>query len=882
MFSKLAILGRLRVLASRLRGLFTRRRLDQDFEQELDSHLALLTEENMRRGLTPEEARRAARLRLGGVTQLRETHRELHGLPWLETLAQDIRYGLRMLRKNPGFTGVAILTLALGIGANTAIFTVINAVMLRPLPYANPQELVTWRHNESQVDVDDIRAQSRSFFSAGGAVNPEVMDYTGGSEPLGVHAGYVDAGLFKVLGVPAMLGRAFLPDEDRSGGPRAVVLAYPFWREYLAGDPNVVGKAITLSGNSYTVIGVMPAGFAVPEYSLDVFVSLRMVYPEAAAYRGVHFMNSYWRLKPGVTLAQAAARMAAIDTRLAADYPDDEKGRRTVPVSLQQWVTGNVRSALWVLWGAVWVVLLIACANFAGLLMARTAARHREMVIRAALGGGRRRLVRQALTESTVLAVLGGAAGLLLADLGTHLLVAAKPAALAHLNSISIDPAVLAFGLAVSTLTGLVFGLAPAWSASRADVADALKQEGRTATAGPAGDGFRRMLMVAEMALALVLLVGAGLFIKSFARLRSVDPGFNPAQVIAVNIQLPVTRYSEIPKQTSFRRELLARLNSLPGVDAAMVGDIPLNGSEVTHNLAFDGRPPVAEGDEPEVDTFCVMGDYFRVMQIPQRAGRTFAATDREDQPLVAVINEALARQYFARQNPIGQRVRWGRETGPPRWMTIVGVVGDVKQYSLAQPAEPAVFTPFAQSNEAWRRWMSLVVRAPGSSATLIPAVKSQVWSLDNQIPLNRIESMDELLSQSLAERRFNMRLLGLFAGLALTLAAVGLYGVMSYSVSQRTHEIGIRMAVGARRRDVLMLVMGQGARLAATGVAAGIVGAFALTRLMTSLLFGVAPTDPATFAAVVLLMMAAVLLACYVPARRAVRVDPMVALRYE
>ena len=364
--------------------------------------------------------------------------------------------------------------------------------------------------------------------------------------------------------------------------------------------------------------------------------------------------------------------------------------------------------------------------------------------------------------------------------------------------------------------------------------------------------------------------------------MRSVDPGFNPAQVIAVNIQLPVTRYSEIPKQTSFRRELLARLNSLPGVDAAMVGDIPLNGSEVTHNLAFDGRPPVAEGDEPEVDTFCVMGDYFRVMQIPQRAGRTFAATDREDQPLVAVINEALARQYFARQNPIGQRVRWGRETGPPRWMTIVGVVGDVKQYSLAQPAEPAVFTPFAQSNEAWRRWMSLVVRAPGSSATLIPAVKSQVWSLDNQIPLNRIESMDELLSQSLAERRFNMRLLGLFAGLALTLAAVGLYGVMSYSVSQRTHEIGIRMAVGARRRDVLMLVMGQGARLAATGVAAGIVGAFALTRLMTSLLFGVAPTDPATFAAVVLLMMAAVLLACYVPARRAVRVDPMVALRYE
>jgi len=796
-------------------------------------------------------------------------------------MAQDIRYALRSLRKNPGFTVVVILTLALGIGANTAIFTVINAVLLRPLPYAKPRELVTWRGNESLLDIDDIRAQGH-FFAAGGGVNPTIMDYTGGAEPLGVQAGYVDRGLFETLGVPPMLGRTLTREEDRLGGPRMAVLAYPFWREYLSGDRDIVGKTIPLSGNRYTVIGVMPASFALPESRIDVFVSLRVAYPAAAAYRGVHFMQSYWRLKPGVTLARAAAGMAAIDARLAAAYPAEEKGRHTTPVPLQQWVTGDVRPALRVLFGAVCVVLLIACANFAGLLMARTAARQHEMAIRAALGGGRRRLLRQALTESTLLALLGGAAGLLLADLGTRLLVAAKPAALAHWSAISIDASVLGFGFALSVLTGLIFGLAPAWSASRPGVADTLKQQGRTTTAGPSRHGLRRILVVAEMALALVLLAGAGLLIKGFARLRSVDPGFDPAHVISMGIQLPATRYAGIPKQTGFRREMLARLNALPGLRAAMVGDAPLNGSELNHSLAIEGRPPVPEGDEPMVDTFCVMGDYFGLMRISLRAGRTLTDMDRAGQPLVAVINEALARQHFPHQNPIGQRIRWARETGPPRWMTIVGVAADVKQYSLAQPAYPAVFTPFAQSDEAWRRWMSVVVRMPDTSAGLIRAVKRQIWSLDSEVPLNRIQSMDELLSLSLAERRFNMFLLGLFAGLAMALSAVGLYGVMSYTVSQRTHEIGIRMAVGARRGDVLKLVMKQGAGLAAVGLGAGILGAVGLTRLMKSLLFGVAPGDPATVAAVVLLMMAVVLIACLVPAWRAMSVDPMVALRDE
>jgi len=865
----------------RLRSLFRRTQADQELDDELRDHVERKTEEYVGKGLTPQEARRRAQLEMGGVEKRKEECRETRGVNWLQDLLQDLRYGLRMLRKSPGFATAAILTLALGIGPNTAIFTVIDAVLLRPLPYGNPQELVTWRGNESQLDIDDIRSQS-TFFSAGGGVNPEVLTYTGGAEPLGIHAGYVDAGLFQALGVSPMLGRALSPEEDRFGGPRVVVLAYRFWREYLDSDPNIVGKTIGLDENRYTVIGVMPASFAVPQYDLDLFVSLRVVYAEAARYRGVHFMNTYWRLKPGITLSQAAVGMSTIDARLAADYPGEEKGRHTVPVPLQQSVTGDVRPALFVLSAAVWAVLLIACANFAGLLMARASARRREMVIRAALGGGRRRLIRQALTESTLLAVLGGAVALPLAALCVRILVAAKPAALAHLNEISMDPTVIVFGLVVSLLTGLIFGLAPAWSVSRADVTDTLKQEGRTATAGPAGHNFRKALVVVEIAVALVLLVGTGLLIKSFARLRTVDPGFDPAHVIAINVQLPNTRYAEIPKQIEFRRELLDRLNSLPRTQAAMVGDIPLNGSEVTHSLAFEGRPPVAEGDEPEVDTFCVMGDYFSVMRVALRAGRTLTPMDRENRPLVAVINEALARKFFAGQDPIGQRIRWARETGPPRWMTIVGVAADVKQYSLAEPAYPAVFTPFAQTNEAWRRWMSVVVRMPDSSASLIPAVKHQIWALDSLIPLNRVQSMDELLGLSLAERQFNMSLLGLFAGLAMILVAVGIYGVISYSVSQRTHEVGIRIAVGARRLDVLKLIMGQGARLAALGLTVGILGAFALTRLMTKLLFGVTPTDPVTFAAVVLLMMAVVLLACFVPARRAMRVDPMVALRYE
>jgi putative ABC transport system permease protein len=535
-----------------------------------------------------------------------------------------------------------------------------------------------------------------------------------------------------------------------------------------------------------------------------------------------------------------------------------------------------------VLFGAVGLVLLIACANFASLLMVRAFAGRQEWAIRAALGAGRGRLIRKALTESVLLSILGGAAGLLFAQLGTSMLLAMKPEELARLSGIHMDTRVLLFVLVVSVLTGIMFGMAPVWISARAEVAEGLKESGRSTTGSAMGRSIRGILGTSELAVALVLLVGAGLLIKGFSRLRSMNPGFNSANVMTMYLQLPTTRYSEIPKRTQFRRELLTRLNSLPGVQAAMVSDIPLGGNYVGHRFVIDGRPPVAVGGEPEAQTLLVMGNYFPVMQIPLHAGRDFTPLDREGQPLVAIVNEEMAREFFPHEDPIGMRIRWAGATGLPRWMTVIGVVGDVKHSGLNQPTDPAVYTPFSQSDEAWTRFMTLAIRAQDASPGLVEQVKKQIWSLDGQIPVGDVHAMDELIAVSLAQQRFNMLLLGIFAALALILAAVGIYGAMAYAANQRTHEIGIRTALGAQRSDVLRLVMRDGAKIALFGIASGIVGALALTHLMASLLFEVKPTDPATFAAVAILLAFVVLAACYIPARRAMRVDPMVALRYQ
>jgi len=861
--------------------MWRRNRMQKELEEDIREHIERETQDNLERGMTPEEARHAAMRKFGNVTRVKEDVREAWGFVWLEQLLQDIHLGFRMLRKSPGFTAVAILTLALGIGANTAIFSVINGVLLSPLPYKDPKQLVVIKEHDSLPNVMDIQRQTRSF-SQGGGINVDRMDYTGGTEPVQVHVGFIDAGFLETLGVQPMLGRMISSGEDVRGGPRLAMVSNHFWQNYLGSDPHAVGNTIQLGGNSYTVIGVMPASFAPPAEHADVFVSLSVSDPGAGAERDLHFMHTYWRLKAGVTLAQAQADMAAIDRRLAEQYPAEEKERKSQLVPLHEWLVGDVRSALLVLFGAVGLVLLIACANFASLLMMRAVAGRQELVIRAALGAGRGRLIRKTLTESTLLSVFGGAAGLLFAKWGTSMLLALRPEELARLSGIHMDTRVLLFVLVVSVMTGIVFGMAPVWIAARADVAGALKESGRSTTASTMGHSIRRILVISELAVALVLLVGAGLLIKEFSRLRSMNPGFNSANVMTMYLQLPETRYGEIPKQTQFRRELLTRLDTVPGVQVAMVSDIPLGGNYVGHRLVIDGRPPVAVGGEPLVQTLSVMGDYFHVMQIPLRAGREFTPLDREGQPLVAILNEEIVREFFPHEDPIGVRICWAGDVGPPRWMTVIGVVGDVKHSGLNQPTDPAVYEPFSQSDERWRRFMTLVIRARDASPGLVEEVKKQIWSLDGQIPVSDVHAMDELIAVSLAQQRFNMLLLGLFAALALILAAVGIYGAMAYAVNQRTHEIGIRTALGAQRRDVLRLVMKDGAKIALFGIASGIAGALALTRLMTSLLFEVKPTDPATFAGVAILLALVALAACYIPARRAMRVDPMVALRYE
>jgi len=871
----------LRELAKRLSMLMHRRQFDDDLEEEVRLHLELLQEERFESGMTANEARAAARRRFGNATYLKEESRIAWGWEWFENLGQDVRYAARMLRKNPGFTAVAILTLALGIGANTAIFSVMNGVLLSPLPYKNPKQLVVLKENDSLPNVMDIQRQVRAF-SQGGGINVEPMDYTGGTEPLQVHVGHIDAGFFETIGVQPMLGRFISPEEDVQGGPRLAMVSNHFWQNYLGSDPHAVGTTIHLDGHSYTVIGVMPASFSPPVEHADVFVSLWVDDPGGAAERDLHFMHTYWRLKAGVTLAQAQAEVAALDRRLAEQYPAEEKERKSQLVPLHEWLVGDVRPALLVLFGAVGLVLLIACANFASLLMVRAFAGRQELVIRAALGARRGRLIRKTLTESTLLSVLGGAAGLLFAKWGTSMLVALRPEQLERLSGTNVDTRVLLFVLVVSVLSGIVFGIAPAWIAARADAAEALKESGRNTTASKMGHRIRKILVISELAVALVLLIGAGLLIKGFSRLRSINPGFNSSGVITMYFQLPKTRYEEIPKQTQFRRELLTRMDSVPGVQVAMVSDIPLGGNYVGHRLVIDGRPPVAVGSEPLVQTLSVMGDYFHVMQIPLRAGREFIPSDREGQPLVAIVNEEIVREFFPREDPIGVRICWAGDLGPPRWMTVIGVVADVKHSGLNQPTDPAVYTPFSQSDERWRRFMTLVIRARDASPGLVAEVKKQIWSLDAQIPVGDVHAMDELIAVSVAQQRFNMLLLGLFAALALILAAVGIYGTMAYTVNQRTHEIGIRTALGAHRRDVLRLIMRDGAKIALFGIASGIAGALALTRLMASLLFDVKPTDPATFAGVAILLALVALAACYIPARRAMRVDPMVALRYE
>lgn len=798
----------------------------------------------------------------------------------MDTIIKDIRYSLRGLLKRPAFTSIAVLTLALGIGLNTAIFSVINAVLLRPLSYPAPERLVTFRSNQSAPDLADVESQTRSFVKIGGEVK-QALDYTAGSEPTQFQVGHVTGGYFEALSVKAERGRIISADDDKNGAPFVVVLSNKLWRQQFNADEQIIGKPIPLSGNVYTIIGVMPADFASPRDNTEAWVPIHVSNAVAANFRGVHFLRTYARLANGVTFEQARSETQVVDQNLARQYPVDNKNRVSVLLPLQERIVGQSRQSLLILFAAVSLVLLIACANFANLLLARAAEREREFVIRSALGAGRWRLVRQLLTESVLVSLAGGAIGVLLAIWGTNLLIWFKPENLPRLNEITVDWRVLGFTFGISLLTGIVFGLLPAWTAARGGVSEGLKEGGRSATAGGARQRLRSTFVVAELAVALVLLIGAGLLIKTFWNLRSVAPGFNPDHLLTMRVELPEARYKGVDEQTRFRAQALDSMNSLPGVKAAMVSELPLSGDALDHDFLVEGAPPITPGDEPSVQTRSIMGDYFGTMQIPLHAGRDFGTQDFvQHAPLVGIANESLVNQYFKNQDPLGKRVRWARDT-EPHWITIVGVVGDVKHFGLDLPEEPSLYTPYTQISP-WKRWMTFVARTQSSPGVMAGPIKQQIWKVDSKLPVTKVQTMEEVSASSFAARSFNMTLLAIFAGLALMLAAVGIYGVMSYAVTQRTQEIGIRMALGARAPDVLGLILRSGMTMTLIGVVLGLGGALALTRLMHSLLFGVTPTDKLTFIAVSVVLVFVALLACYIPARRATKVDPMVALRYE
>ncbi len=792
----------------------------------------------------------------------------------------DLRFALRMLAKSPTFTLAAVLTLALGIGANTAIFTVVNGLLLRPLPYPNPARLVTLKSNQSVPDLDDIVSQNHSFEACGG-IGAQAADFTGGGEPSQVETGLVTGDFFRVLDARAQLGRTLGPEDDRFEAERVVVLSHAFWQREFGGDLGIIGRAINLSGQSYTVIGVTAPDFRAPRGDFKAYVSIRLFYPEAAKARGAHLLRTYARLRQGVSLAAAQSELRVIDGRLAEVSPDENRGRQTILIPLQERLVGDTRPALLILFGAVGLVLLIACANFANLLLARSATRSQELTIRAALGASRGRLVRQVLAESVVLALLGGAAGLILGSWGVDALLALKPEHLPRAENIRLDAPVLAFTFALALVTGIVFGIVPAWQSTRVELNGVLTAGSHRLASGRSL--LRSGLVVTELALALVLLTGAGLLGKAFWRLTNVSPGFDPERLMAMRVELPAARYGEIPPQTQFRERVLENMNRLPGVHAAMISELPLGGSALSHNFIIAGRPPLVVGEEPELYTRSVAGDYFKVLGIPLQRGRLLTRDDRADTPPVGVINESMARRYFHGADPIGARIRWAR-LEEVVWITIVGVVGDVHHFGLAQPEEPAIYTPYAQSVQAWKRWSEIVVRTqePPESVALIAELKQAVWKVDPLIPVAKIRSMTEVMSESLSERRFNALLIGVFASVALILAAVGLYGVIAYLVMQRTHEIGVRIALGAQRGDVLKLVLAYGFALASTGIAIGVGGAWAASRLLTGFLYGVTTTDPTTYAGVTGLLLGIALLASYVPAHRATRINPIIALRYE
>jgi len=882
------------ILRDRIRALRQRETVINDIDREMRLHLEIQVDANIRAGMSPAEAREKAMRSFGNLNRAVDAAYDVKGGGVFETLAQDIRYGVRMLAKHKAFTSIAIITLALGIGANTAIFSVVNELLLRPLPYRDADRIATvWEVNpagrhQNSASRANFRAwrDQNSSFQYMAAFSDQRLNLTGTGDPEELSAQFVTPEFFKILGVDPILGRTFLPEDDKGGQSPVAVLSYGLWQRRFGGQASLVGETIMLNAEKYTVIGVMPPNFQfhIKQRSgtgrpAELWTVLPMTVGSGSNERG-RFLGTVARLKDGVSVDQAAAELRTIHARLSEEFPQFNKNFSAEVLPLREQFFGNVRRPLWLMLGAVAFVLLIACANVANLLLSLATSREKEIAVRAALGARRMRIVRQLLTESLLLALLGSVLGLGFAWLGIKALIAISPRDLVTLQSVGLNLTVLGWTLGVSVLTGIIFGLAPALHISRLNLNDSLKDGGKAESSPASGSRrLRNALVVSEIALAVVLLASAGLLIRSFVRLQQVDRGFNTDNVLTMVVRLPDS-YREDPQVINFFYQALERVRNLPTVrSAGIINFLPLYGG-LGSNTGFKilGRPEPPPGQGPSTDVRVVNAGYFETLGIPLLRGRNFSDAEQREPKHVLLINEALAHQYFPDQDPIGQRLDVNMFDNPTP-AEIIGIVGNVRYDSLVDEAPPAVYFPHPDLTYGF---MTLVVRTDGDPTAIAPAIQREIRGLDPNQPVSDVRTMNQVMSEWVARSRFNTLLLGLFAGLATLLSAVGIFGVMNYSVAFRTRELGLRLAVGAQPRQVLLLVLKQGLGLTVVGVVLGLAAAFGLTRLLSGLLFGVAAFDVPTFASISLLLVIVSLLACYLPARRAMRIDPLRALRYE
>ena len=888
---------------------FRKRRLDAQLDSELRFHVEQQTAANIAAGMSPAEAHRRALAQFGGLEPMKEDTRDARGTQFIESLLQDMGFALRMLRKSPGFSVTAVLTLALGIGATTAIFSVVNAVLLKSLPYQQPDKLMLIQERVSklsdrpvafEVSAPDILVMQRNnhVFDSLAAFRTQSANLSGRGEPQRIVTARVSTDLFPMLGASPILGRTFSPDEDLPGH-YVTVLSYALWQDNFGGDPAIIGKSIALDGQPYTIVGVMPAGFQFPPRGMpgpngqnaSLWIPIAFTHAELADL-GVFNYGVIARIKNGVTLAQARSDMSVVANNVLKTWyafgPQVASMNLTIelPVTpLQEIVVSDVRTLLYLLFAAVGFLLLIACANVANLLLSRATGRHREITIRAALGAGRSRIVRQLLTESVILALLGGVLGVLLAVGGTRLLAASAPDDIPQVQQISVDTAALVFALLISFMTGILFGLAPAFAAARVDLNDTLKESGRSAGSSRRVLFARNIFVVAQVSIAFLLIIGGGLFLRSFVHAENSGIGIEPRNVITATVSLPVVRYSDPPRVDSFFQELFARLQSDPGIESVgAASDLPTD-MNWDQTFSIENHPLPAAAKVPDCAHSFVLGDYFRALGFRLTAGRFFAPAEEQGKSKVVIISAGMAKQYFAGETPLGKRIKWG---GSP-WLTIIGVVSDVKEIALDEPSMPHTYAPYLQDCAARDMTsaglcssLNVAIRAQIAGSAATADLRSAVEHLDSTEPVTHVRTLTQVLESSIAPRRFDTLLLGVFACAALFLAAIGLYSVLAYGVSQQTREIGIRVALGAQRRDILRGVLLNGAKLVCFGLVIGAAAALALTRLMQNMLYDVSATDPLTFAGVAILLVLVALAACFIPARRAMKVDPMTALRYE